>query len=257
MNKKKMMAALALVGSLSLVTACGSGGNDEAAGSSQAPSSQAAGSGQAAAPTPDLNGIPDVVATVNGQDITKDEFTSVYKSQFQQAAMQAQMSGQGISDQTELKKQAAEAMVGSELLMQRAEKTGLKASKAEMDKALADAAKTNKMSSKEFLAALKKQGMDRKTVDEQLRQQVEVEGVIKKELGTFTASEKELKAAYQQAKEAQSQQGGASGGSAQAMPKYKDVKPQLKQQVEQQKENQATATLVEKLKKEGDVKVNL
>lgn len=253
MNKKKMLAALALVGSLSLVTACGSGGDEEAAGSSQAPSSQSGGSEQAAAPEPDLNGIPDVVATVNGQDITKDEFASVYKSQFQQAAMQAQMSGQDISDQTELKKQAAEAMVGSELLMQRAEQTGMKASKADMDKALAAAAKTNQMSSKEFLAALEKQGMDRKTVDEQLKQQVEVEGVIKKELGTFDASEKELKAAYQQAKEAQSQQ----GGSAAAMPKYADVKSQLKKQVVQQKENQATATLVEKLKKEGDVKVNL
>lgn len=257
MNKKKMMAALALVGSLSLVTACGSGGNDEAAGSSPAPSSQSAGSQEAAAPSPDMNGVPDVVATVNGKDITKDEFADVYKSQFQQAAMQAQMSGQDVSDQTKMKKQAVEGMVGSELLVQHAEKTGLKASKADMDKALAAAAKTNQMNSKEFLAALKKQGMDRATVDKQLKQQVEVEGVIKKELGTFTASEKELKAAYSQAEQAQKQQGGASGGSAAAMPKYKEVKPQLKKQVEQQKENQATATLVEKLKKQGDVKVNL
>ncbi|WP_417234230.1 SurA N-terminal domain-containing protein [Arthrobacter sp.] len=257
MDKKKMMAALALVGSLSLVTACGSGGQDESAGSSQAPSSQAAGSEQAAAPSPDLKGVPDVVATVNGTDITKAEFTDVYKSQFQQAAMQAQMSGQDVSDQTQLKKQAVEGMVGSELLKQHAEKTGVKASQADMDKALSTAAKSNQMSTKEFLAALKKNGMERKTVDEQLKTQVEVEGVIKKELGTFTASEKELKAAYEQAKKAQAQQGGASGGSAAAMPKYQDVKAQLKQQVEQQKENQATAALVEKLKKAGDVKVNL
>lgn len=254
MNKKKMLAALALVGSLSLVTACGSGGSDEAANSSQAPSSQSG--SQQAAPSPDLKSVPDVVATVNGHDITKDEFAQLYKSQFQQAAMQAQMSGQDMSDQTQLKKQAAEAMVGSELLMQHAEKAGLKASKAELDKALGDAAKQNQMSSKDFLAAVEKQGMDRKAIDKALKQQVEIGKVIEKEAGPFTASEKELKAAYQQAKEAQSQQGGASGSAA-AMPEFKDVKPQIEDQVVEQKKAQAADALAQKLRKDADVKINI
>lgn len=257
MNKKKMLATLALVGSLSLVTACSSGGSGDAASSSPAPSSQS--SEQAAAPSADMSGVPDVVATVNGKKITKDEFKRVYESQFQQAAVQAQMSGQGIGDQKQLKKQAAEGMVGSELLMQRAEKTGIKATDAQMDKALTAAAKSNSMDKKKFLAELKKQGMDRKTVDEQLKKQVEVEGVLKKELGTFKASEKETKAAYKKAKDAQAQQGKSdkSGKDAQKMPAYKDVKPQLEKQIASEKENKATQTLVEKLRKEGDVKVNL
>lgn len=254
MNKKKMLAALALVGSLSLMTACGSGGSDEAASSSQAPSSQPG--SQQAAPSPDLDSVPDVVATVNGQDITKDEFAQLYTSQFQQAALQAQMSGQDLSDQTQLKKQAAEAMVGSELLMQHAEKAGLKASKAELDQALGDAAQQNQMSNKDFLAAVKKQGMDRTAVDKALKQQVEIDKVIEKESGPFTASEKELKAAYQQAKDAQSQQGGESG-SAPAMPAFKDVKPQIKDQVVQRKKAEAADALAKKLRKDADVKINL
>ncbi|MGO1515971.1 MAG: SurA N-terminal domain-containing protein [Arthrobacter sp.] len=254
MNKKKMLAALALVGSLSLVTACGSGGNEEADGSSAAPSSQS--SEQAAAPSPDLKGIPDVVATVNDKDISKKEFTRVYESQFQQAAMQAQMSGQDLSDQTEMKKQVADGMVGTELLIQKARTAGVKATERQMDKALTEAAKSQQMDKKEFLAALKKQGMERKTVDKQIKQQVEVEGYIEKEAGPFEPSEKELKAAYKKAEDAQKQQG-KSGEDAPEMPKYKDAKSQLKQQLVQQKENEATQTLVKKLRKDADVKINL
>ena len=254
MNKKKMLAALALVGSLSLVTACGSGGNEEADGSSAAPSSQS--SEQAAAPSPDLKGLPDVVAKVNDKDISKKEFTRVYESQFQQAAMQAQMSGQDLSDQTEMKKQVAEGMVGSELLIQKAQQSGIKATDEQMDKTLTEAAESQKMKKKEFLAALKEQGMERKSVDKQIKEQVEVESFIKKEMGTFNPSEKELKAAYQKAKDAQEQQG-KSGQDAPEMPKYKEAKSQLKQQLVQQKENEATQTLVKKLRKEADVKINL
>jgi peptidyl-prolyl cis-trans isomerase SurA len=255
MNKKKMLAALTLVGSLSMATACGAGAN-QAAESTPAQQSSQSGQGQAAAPSPDLTGVPDVVATVNGKDIGKDEFSRVYESQFQQSAMQAQMSGQEL-DQNELKKSAAESMVGTELLMQHADRANIQATDDQIAKTLSAAAKSNDMSNKEFLAALEKQGVDRKQVDVQLTQQVEVEAVIKKELGTFSASEKELKAAYDQAKAQQEQQAPAQSGDAAKMPSYKEVRPQLKQQVVQQKEGAATQKLVEKLRAEGDVKVNI
>ena len=255
MNKKKMLAALALVGSLSVVTACG-GESESAPESSAAQESSEQGGQDQAAPSPDLSGVPDVVATVNGKDIGKDEFSRVYESQFQQSAMQSQMSGQEV-DQDELKKNAAESMVGTELLVQQAHKENIKATDAQVSEALSAAAKSNQMSGEEFLAALEKQGMDRELIDSQLKQQVEVEAVTKKELGTFTASEKELQAAYDEAKAQQEQQPTAESGEAAKMPAYEEVKPQLKQQVVQQKEGEATQKLVEKLRADGDVKVNI
>src|SRR5690625_7341800 len=43
-------------------------------------------------PEADLEGIPDIVAEINGEEITKDDCESIYEQQFQQQAMQAQMS---------------------------------------------------------------------------------------------------------------------------------------------------------------------
>ena len=37
-----------------------------------------------ALPEADLEGIPDVVIEINGEDITKDDFSSMYEQQFQQ-----------------------------------------------------------------------------------------------------------------------------------------------------------------------------
>src|SRR5699024_2197178 len=74
-------------------------------------------------PEPDLDDVPDVVAEVNGEEVSKDEFAEMYKQQFQQQAMQAQMSGEGGDiDQDEMKEEIAEVMVGQELLTQAADK---------------------------------------------------------------------------------------------------------------------------------------
>src|SRR5690625_3863626 len=35
-------------------------------------------------PEADLDGIPDIVAEINGEEITKDDFESIYEQQFQQ-----------------------------------------------------------------------------------------------------------------------------------------------------------------------------
>ncbi|MFW3385599.1 UNVERIFIED_CONTAM: SurA N-terminal domain-containing protein [Kocuria sp. CPCC 205274] len=253
MNEKKIMATLALVGSLSMVAACGAESDPAAQTSSGQEASQETGPSAAAAPSPDLDGVPEVVATVNGEDIGKDEFARVYGNQFQQAALQSQMSGQE-PDQEALKKNAVESMVGTELLMQEAQQQGIEATEAQIDDALAAAAESNQVSEDEFLAALEEQGTDREEVTAQLEQQVEVETVVEQEIGTFSATEEELQAAYDEAK-AQHEQMPAESSEAAEMPSYEEVKPQLKEQVVQEKEGTATQELVDKLHADGDVEV--
>ena len=58
---------------------------------------------------------------MNGEKISKADFTRIYEGQFQQVALQAQMSGQEL-DQAQLKKQTAEGLVNTELLIQQAAK---------------------------------------------------------------------------------------------------------------------------------------
>ena len=66
-------------------------------GGGQAAPGASDGGGAAADPQAqeaDVSDVPEVVATVNGTEITKDDFVQTYQSQYQQMAMQQQAGGQ-------------------------------------------------------------------------------------------------------------------------------------------------------------------
>src|SRR5699024_9195479 len=103
---KKWLSSLTIIGTLIFLGACN---NDEAAEedtskeenteevAKQEEGAAAEGQEQAEAPEPDLEGIPDVVAEVNGTEIDKASFEEAYQAQFQQAAMMSQMSGEELN----------------------------------------------------------------------------------------------------------------------------------------------------------------
>src|SRR5690625_4092520 len=118
-----------------------------------------AGTEQAEMPEPDLEGIPDVVAEVNGEEISGEEFETTYVGQFQQAMMQAQMSGQEV-DQDQLKAQTAEALIGQKLVIQEAENQGFEASEEDVEETLDEIVEQNGLNSQDdFFAALEEQGI--------------------------------------------------------------------------------------------------
>ena len=243
--KKKWLMSLALAGSLAFATGCG--GNTEA---EPAPSESAA-STPAEAPTPDLEGVPDVVATVNGLEITKEEFTTAYEGAFQQMAMQAQATGQEL-DQEQLKTQTLDNIIGNKLLIQEADKRGIEASEEAIASTTDELVKTNQFASPdELFAALEEQGIPKEEATEQIKQQVRLDALLAEEGADTAPTEEELKAAYEQAK--------ASGAAAQGgeVPPYEELKPQLEQQAKQQKKSEAAIALVEKLRESGDVSSNL
>ena len=140
MELKTMGIAIGTAAAVLTLGACGGSGGDaeqdpattDAAAQGQDP----AASGEAASATePDLSDVPDVVAEVNGEEITKDDFAGVYESQFQQQAMQSQQTGQQV-DQDQLKQDLITSLVGVELLEQEAAERGIEADDAEIDEAL-------------------------------------------------------------------------------------------------------------------------
>ncbi|WP_309133140.1 SurA N-terminal domain-containing protein [Brevibacterium sp.] len=271
MQKIKWWAGLTLAASMVAVAACGAsaqqGSESSSAETSSAESSEKQGQSQSGAQDaqgqqdqaqsgkPDVSGIPDVVAVVNGTEIKKDEFIPLFQTQFQQMSMQAQQSGQPV-DEKQLKTQTAENMVATELLSQEAKKRGISISDKEVDKGLKEAAESSQMSEKDFLAAMKKQGLDEAAVDSQLKTQLGIEALIEDEHGEFKVSDEEIGAAYQQAKTQQEQMGAQSGQAGQ-MPPLEKVRPQLEEQVKSQKSTEATQKYAEKLRKEADVKINV
>ncbi|UOQ91777.1 SurA N-terminal domain-containing protein [Halobacillus shinanisalinarum] len=258
---KKWLLLLSLVVTASLIAACGNAdesaeGNNEKQEAQKEESAKdkkgEEGAGQTKMPEPDLEGVPEVVAKVNGEEIPKEKFKTSYEGQFQRMAMQSQMSGQKV-DQDKLKKQVAEGLVSQELLIQEADNRGLKASQKAIDETLNGLVKQNGLKSKEeFMSALKKQGMNEEEVMSQLKTQVKVDQLIAAEAGDVEPTDKELKAAYDQIKKQQEQMGGGA-----EIPSFDEMKPKLETQVKSQKEAKAAQTLVEKLRKDADVTVNL
>lgn len=267
MRKKMFTRTLLGAGlTISLLSAAACGGSGESSGqetsaseqetsATEQPGGSAPAPEQPEMPEPDLDGVPDVVAEVNGQEITKDQFVTAYEGQFQQMAMQAQMTGQEI-DQELLKPQVAESLVGTELLIQEADKRGFAASPEQIDSTLQELAEANQMGSgDEVIAALTEQGMSEDDVMSQLETQVEVDQLVAEEAGDTQPAEDELRALYDQIVAQQEQSGGQGGGGE--IPSYEDMKPQLEQQAVAQKEGEATQTLVGELRDGADVSVNL
>src|SRR5699024_890920 len=95
-----------------LIAACGKGKEEEQSSGEEV---------EMDLPEADLGGIPDTVAEINGEKITKEDFSLHFEQQFQQMAMQAQMTGEEV-DQDLIKEQVAESMINQTLLTQEAEK---------------------------------------------------------------------------------------------------------------------------------------
>jgi peptidyl-prolyl cis-trans isomerase SurA len=226
--------AIGTAAAVLLLGACGGPGDgaegpaaSEQAGQGQDP----AASGEAASATePDLSDVPDVVAEVNGEEITKDDFAGVYESQFQQQAMQSQQTGQQV-DQDQLKQDLITSLVGVELLEQEAAERGIEADDADIDEALEETAEQNQMSPDEFLEAMGQQGLDEDEVRDQVASQTTVSLLVEDEAGPFEASDEEKQEAYDQAVSQQEQMAQQSGQQAQEMPAFEDVEPQLEEQV--------------------------
>ena len=250
---KRTRTVLGLTAAAALLTLSACGGGDDA--SSAEPKGDA--TSQSAAAEGDLEGIPDVVAEVNGEEVTRDEFAPVYRAQLQQATMQAQQTGGQAPDEAALQKQAAENLVDTELLSQEADSRGLEVTDDDVDAELSSLAEQNQLgSADELLAALEKQGTTEEQVRDQVETQVMVEKLVDDETGPVKTSDKQLRAIYQRAKE-QQQQLAEQGGQQQEIPSYADVKPQLEEQAASQRVGTVAQKLVDALRKDADITINL
>ncbi|MDX2375299.1 SurA N-terminal domain-containing protein [Microbacterium sp. LRZ72] len=203
---------------------------------------------------PDLAGVPEIVAEVDGTEIDRDEFASAYEAQFAQAAQQAQMSGTPV-DQEQLKQQTVETLVNSELLIQEADRRGYDATADDVDATLEELAAQNQLESVDaFLDALEEQGTSEDEVRTQVEEQVRMEQVIDDEVGTSEPSDEELRELYDQIVEQQEQSGGEEMGE---IPPFEDVRDQLAQQQQQTEEQEAVTALLADLEADAEVEIFL
>ncbi|SEC26649.1 peptidyl-prolyl cis-trans isomerase SurA [Nocardioides exalbidus] len=250
------LGALAATALLTL-SACGGSSDDDAkAGASDSPTADASGSsdadGGAGAAAPDLSDVPDVVAEVNGEEITKDEFSPIYEASFQQATAQSATTGQDV-DEAALQKQTVDDLVDTELLAQEADSRGIEVTDQDVDDELTSLAEQNGMESGDaLLDAVAQQGMDEATARSQIETQVLVEKLVTDEEGEIAPTEKELRTLYDQAKQQQAQ-----SGQEGSFPSFADAHDQVEEQAKAQEISKVAGALVKSLRKDADISVNL
>jgi len=253
--------ALGLVAATSMLVLSACGGSADSSADSEkdtsASESPSADAGAGAAGGPDLDAIPDVVAEVNGEEVTKDEFVPIYEAAFAQAASQAQMGGEA-PDEEQLAKQTADDLVDTELLAQEAEARGLEVSDEDVEAELTDLAEQNGMTSAdELLKAVEQQGVTAEQARDQVETQVLVEQLVADENGPIEPTDKELRELYAQVKKQQAQAGGSGQGGAQEIPPFAQVRDQLAEQATNQEIGKVATALVEDLRADADITINL
>ncbi|UUZ60838.1 SurA N-terminal domain-containing protein [Nocardioides sp. B-3] len=252
-KRNRTVLGLSPAASLIALGACGAGGEDSGSAGASEESTSESSEKASSEGGPDLAGIPDVVAEVNGEEVTKDEFVPVYEAQFQQAATQAQTTGQA-PDEDALKEQTADNLVSTELLSQEAEERGLSVTEEDVDNELATLAEENQLGSvDELIAAPEKQGATEEEARLQLEQQMVIDLLIADEAGDAEPTEQELRKIYDRAKQQQAQM----GEQGQKLPPYAKVKPQLVEQAKSEQQGKVAQAPVDDLREEADITINL
>ena len=263
-DMKKWLTMISLAATMLAVSACGDeaaeGENGEGAenGEEQSAEEGQAAEGEAAeAPEPDLEDVPDVVAEVNGEEIAKEEFEQVYTSQFQQASMMQEMTGEEVN-QDEMKTQIADGMVSERLLIQEAENRDISASEEDVDAMISEIVEANGMQSEdEFFTAMEESGMSEDEIRAELEKQVKVEALIAEETGEIEPTDEELEKIYDEQIAAREEAQSEGEGEETEAPSFEDVKPQIEEQLISEKQAEAAQGLAEELREDADVTVNL
>lgn len=261
MRTAPTLVALAAAGLVALA-GCGSGGDQpEQDGSAQAESAPAGqegaapdggAEGQPQVPEADLEGVPEVVAEVNGEEISREEFTKNYEGQLQQSAMQ---SGGEEVDQDTLKKQVAQMLVDNRLLTQAAEDAGIEPTEKDVEDTLEDIAAQNGMgSADEVVSALSEQGISEDKIREDAASQFRVNTYVQQEGDIKEPTEEELRTQYDGYVE-QMQSGG--GAQQSQVPPFEEIRDQLAQEMVTQQQNAAAQEIVKGLGEDADVTINL
>lgn len=192
----------------------------------------------------------DMVATVDGEGISKQQYEKELEATKASYAQQGMPVDQMDSkQQEELEKSVLDQMINAELLLQSAEKDGISVEDKEIDAEL-EKIKGNFEDEKQFEDALKKNEMTEKDLKGQLKKQLTVNKYLDGKIGKVEATDEEIQAMYDQYTQ-------LAKAQEQEPEKLEKIKPQLEQQVLSEKENEKISKFVEDLRKENEDKIKI
>ncbi|RSL33288.1 peptidylprolyl isomerase [Salibacterium salarium] len=292
---KKWILSLALAVSVSVMAACGGeqgsgdqenneeqsqeqsneeneGNSSEDGGDEGNEGNQGETAQESQTPDPDLSDIPEVVAEVNGEEIAKSEFESVYVqtlSTYASQGMNLEEQDQSGEMKKQLQQQTVNQLIGQKLLIQEANNQDISASEDEINEEMTSL-KEQFGSDEQYQTALESEGISEEQLQSDIEQQVKVDKLVESETGEVEVTDEEVEEMYNQMVDAQgggesseegSSEGEGEGESSESpeteTPSLEEMRPQIEQQITTQKESQQVQSLVDELRESGDVTVNI
>lgn len=176
------------------------------------------------------------VANVNGTEIMGDSYNSIYKM------LKTQMAGMGqdVSDTESLKEQTVNVLVEQQLIRDEAESLGLEVTDEEVQSEFDTLKEQN---GEQLTAVLEQFQLSEEDFKNQLADDLITNKYVESELNV-EVTDKEIEEYYNQLKEQ---------GSGQEIGKLEDLKPQIKDQLTQQKTSTELQSKVAELREEAEV----
>ncbi|MDX6151423.1 SurA N-terminal domain-containing protein [Marinococcus sp. PL1-022] len=199
-------------------------------------------------PEPDLSDVPDTVATVNGEEITKEEFEPIFTTNYEQYAAQAAASGDQSNEelQTDLKERTAESLIDQELLAQEAEAGDYEVNEEDIDEQISSL-KEQFESDEEYQQALEEQGYTEEELREEARTSLQINALLDEQVEEVEVSDEEVEELYDQISQGQGEEAGS----------LEDLRPQLEQQLESQKQQEQQQEYTDQLREDADIENNV
>ncbi|WP_042360380.1 SurA N-terminal domain-containing protein [Geomicrobium sp. JCM 19055] len=269
MKKKWLAGGFALMLSVGLV-ACGDEEQEQNEEADVENGEEQQASPEDEMPNPDFSELPEVVAEVNGTEISRDLFEDQYMFQMQQMMMFG-MPMEGDELDPELSENIVQGLVGQELLEQAAEAEGVEATDDEIDEYVLMHYGQPGMEVEEIYSSIEEeQGVTADEVRDDLRTAVSADMYATNEADVEVTDE-EVEEAYEQEVQQieemnammEEQQEEADEEEApmhepQEVPELEELEDELRQALQQEKEQEYVFnTLIPELQEENDVTIHI
>ena len=181
----------------------------------------------------------DIKGMVNGQALLTSEFER-QKQYLKESYNQRQMEW----DEQEVDKVVLEQMIGQALLVQEAEKEGIKVDNETIEQNV-ERIKSQFTTEEQFYQALESQNLTLEQLEHDIYKEARINGYLENNISSeeIKATNDEISFYYEQYK-------ASAGNQAQG---FEEVKPQIEQIITQQKVGQAIGVVVEKLKAQSEI----
>ncbi|HSJ37077.1 MAG TPA: SurA N-terminal domain-containing protein [Planococcus sp. (in: firmicutes)] len=191
-------------------------------------------------PAPD-----EVVVVVNGEEIIGTVYNSVARQLESSVATQGKKSSNPeVAEQ--VKEQAISVIIGNKLIIQDAIEKGHEVDEAVLEQQLEDL--RNQFEDEEqMIVSLAKTGFTLDDMELQLREKLIYESYLAEEIQGAAVTEEELEEAYQ----------GFVDSTEGETPEFEEMKPMIRQSLEEQNEKQAVYNRIKELRDAADIDVKI